>query len=742
MNKRALTALVIFSICAHFAPRTAHATGVPIGGFLPMVGIGLTDEFQDDFTFFAEPSNSPGGSFLGHGGTPFYDVALLDTGAAVSLLTTQAFNDFNVDGPYPGEPDGFRGTEQIQIGGATGILFARIEDPLGLYATGLQNRTGSAPLTLNNTAMRGQTNTSMITIPAESDLPNVLGLTYASQYATYIRSDQPQIFSLNGKTVRTPYIDFLPLGSGGQGITRRAPLTLNPGASFQTPPFWFFNNDFDIDNPHENPSQPTVIQGAMFLNVNVANEGESLNNFQFFFDTGADVTVVSELNAARLGFDVQLDTPDFTVAVVGSGGTNLEVPGFFCDSFTIQAIGGNITLNNVPIIVLDVTNPASPGNVVDGIVGTNLLAGRNVVIDPNPSLGGGGVGPSLYISDPITTQKNWTSTAASGTFATGGNWNGGAAPTNLGIANVRHVSGGDQIAAVGANASVWELNVSGSASQTMTLQVNSGVTVATFSGINIENNGVVDLQNGTLDTQFVEIIGGMLRGAGHINTGSGPIPGQVENRGGTVAPGINGVGTLEIAGRFASDADGTLQIDLGGLAASQYDRLLVEGGVALAGTLSISLANLGGGTFAPAAGDAFTIITATDGISGAFDALVGPAGYKWLVDYSDDAVTLFVGISGDYNSDGRVDAADYSEWRDLLGSTGTGLAADGDGDGDVDANDYTVWKNNFGQSLSPGTGSTAAVPEPTSWLLLLAALAAIAPVRSSRSLRCGASSCR
>ena len=81
------------------------------------------------------------------------------------------------------------------------------------------------------------------------------------------------------------------------------------------------------------------------------------------------------------------------MAVVGSGGTNLEVPGFFVESFTIQAIGGNITLTNVPVVVLDVTNPADPGNVVDGIVGTNLLAGRNVVIDPKPSLGGGGVGP-------------------------------------------------------------------------------------------------------------------------------------------------------------------------------------------------------------------------------------------------------------------------------------------------------------------------------------------------------------
>lgn len=744
MNKRARTALVIFSICALAAPRAALATGVPIGGFLPMVGIGLTNEFDNNLNTFAVPSQQPGGTLLGHNGTPFFDVALLDTGAAVSLLTAQAFENFNVDGPYPGEPDGFRGTQTIQIGGATGILSARIEDPLGLYATGLQNRTSSAPLTLNTSTMRGQTNTSMITIPAESDLPNVLGLTYASQYATYIRSDQPQIFSLNGKTVRTPSIDFLPRGSGGQGITRRAPLSLNPGASFQQAPFWFYNlAEFNLDKPHENPSQPTVIQGAMFLNVNVANEGESLTNFQFFFDTGADVTVVSELNAARLGFDVALDTPDFTVAVVGSGGINLEVPGFFVESFTIQAIGGNVTLTNVPVVVLDVTNPADPGNVVDGIVGTNLLAGRNIVIDPNPSLGGGGVGPSLYISDPVTTQKNWTATASSGTFATGSNWSGSSAPTNLGVANVRHVAGGNQTAVVAADATVWELNVSGSATQSMTLQVNNGVALTTFSGTNIEAKGIVDLQDGTLDAQFVEIIGGTLRGAGHIKTGSGPIPGQVENRGGTVEPG-NGIGTLEITGRFASDAAGTLKIELGGLtAATQYDQLLVDGGVALDGILHVSLANLGGGAFVPSAGNTFTIITATDGISGTFDSLVAPAGYKWLVDYGVAAVTLMVGISGDYNGDGTVNAADYSLWRDTLGTVGTGLAADGDGDGAVDADDYTVWKNHFGQSLNPGSGSASqAVPEPTCLLMLFAALLAIAPARFASWLRCGAFSCQ
>ena len=82
---------------------------------------------------------------------------------------------------------------------------------------------------MTSAALRGQINTSTMTLPAESDLPNVLGLSFAGQYATRVRNDQPLIFKSNGRTVRTPSIDFLELGSGGQGITRRAPLTLKPG---------------------------------------------------------------------------------------------------------------------------------------------------------------------------------------------------------------------------------------------------------------------------------------------------------------------------------------------------------------------------------------------------------------------------------------------------------------------------------------------------------------------------------
>jgi hypothetical protein len=713
---RILTCGLILAAC-----RSGLATGVPIGGFLPMVGIGLTDEFDDDFNFFPVATSSPsGGTLLGPGGAAHYDVALLDTGAAVSLLTSQAFVDFGLNSASPGESDGYRGTETVGIGGATGVLEADINDPLGLYAGGLQGRSGG-PLFAMSSGLRGQTNTSMITIPPESDLPNVVGLSYASRYATSIRSDQPQIFTHNGKTVRSPSIEFFALGSGGHGITRRAPLSLNPGTSFAQPPGYLPNiENFDLDNPQENPSAPTIIQGGLFLNVNVANETHQINNAQFFFDTGADVSVVSELTAVQLGFDPILDEPDFTVAVIGSGGTKFDVPGFFLDQFTIQAIGGSVTATSVPVVVLDVADPSNPANIVPGIVGTNLLAGRNVVIDPNPALGGGGASPSLYISDPITTQHTWMSTAAAAPWTDGAKWNGGE-PGPLGVANLRSVTNSwQEVNLLGASAA-WEVNVSGnSLTATMNLRVRNGARLTTFSGINIEQFGAIQLVDGDLDAQFVEILGGTLSGTGSIATGSGPVAGQVENRGGIVSPGI-GIGALTISGRFANGENASLNVEItGGTPGTQYDQLVVDGAVNLDGTLNVSLTHpVNGSVFVPALGNAFTIINGAS-VDGEFSTLNLPelaAGRAWLVDYSDSDVALKVTFPGDFDGDFSVDEDDLAVWQAGFGTK-------------YSAADFLNWQRFLGSSLSP----VAAVPEPSGGFLAAIALMGVAVRRCAGEL--------
>lgn len=83
-------------------------------------------------------------------------------------------------------------------------------------------------------------------------------------------------------------------------------------------------------------------------------------------------------------------------------------------------------------------------------------------------------------------------------------------------------------------------------------------------------------------------------------------------------------------------------------------------------------------------------------------------------------------LAGDFNSDGLVDAADYTVWRDNLG-TSNQLGGNGDETGAsagiVDQADYLLWSSNFGQGLPSLAG--VAVPEPAAWFLLMTTLVAV-----------------
>ncbi len=126
------------------------------------------------------------------------------------------------------------------------------------------------------------------------------------------------------------------------------------------------------------------------------------------------------------------------------------------------------------------------------------------------------------------------------------------------------------------------------------------------------------------------------------------------------------------------------------------------------------------GSFTPTAGESFTVLTGAS-VAGMFtnlspssrvDVLNRP-GASFLVSTTSSAVTLSgyaLAIAGDFNSDGVVDAADYTTWRDGLDSIYT-------------AADYEVWREAF--SGGAATSSAASVPEPNAMLVTTAVLLGI-----------------
>jgi hypothetical protein len=92
--------------------------------------------------------------------------------------------------------------------------------------------------------------------------------------------------------------------------------------------------------------------------------------------------------------------------------------------------------------------------------------------------------------------------------------------------------------------------------------------------------------------------------------------------------------------------------------------------------------------------------------------------------------TAVVGVPGDYNNNGNVDAADYVLWRKGVAPLANEVDVTG-GAGVTNAGDYTAWRARFGNPPGSGSGLGAgAVPEPTT--ALLASLAGLAMVASWR----------
>jgi len=115
--------------------------------------------------------------------------------------------------------------------------------------------------------------------------------------------------------------------------------------------------------------------------------------------------------------------------------------------------------------------------------------------------------------------------------------------------------------------------------------------------------------------------------------GGGVISGDVFNSG-VVSPG-NSPGTLTIDGDFTQTASGALDIEIA--SASLLDQLIISGNASLAGTLNV----IPYGGLQLQYGQQFQFLQAGS-ISGSFDSIVTPAGFRGRILEEDSALTLLI----------------------------------------------------------------------------------------------------
>jgi T5SS/PEP-CTERM-associated repeat protein/autotransporter-associated beta strand protein len=303
----------------------------------------------------------------------------------------------------------------------------------------------------------------------------------------------------------------------------------------------------------------------------------------------------------------------------------------------------------------------------------------------------------------------------------------GGAAVSAGIGIIGNQLAGNGTATVDGVGSTWtnsgSLTVGSLGTGTLHIEHGGSVSATALDGV-----GGVNFDGGSLRIMATDAASNTLT----LNAGGGTLDVSTADTTVTVTSNIGGTGgltkvgagTLELTGAntYASDT----RIDAGTLHISQAflsnlaDAYLASGtsfGLNFSGTDLI---------------DSLFI----DGFSkpvGTYGAIGSPAQFPMALFSGTGLLRVStIGVLGDYNDDGIVNAADYTVWRDRLGSA---TSLPNDDTAGVGPDDYDRWKASFGQT--PGAGSSAlnsaAIPEPTTMVLLTLAATASS---SAASLYC------
>ncbi len=431
----------------------------------------------------------------------------------------------------------------------------------------------------------------------------------------------------------------------------------------------------------------------------------SLTGFNSFFRGTVDISGVMTIDSGPNTFTNVANIINYgTDLIVNPGQVVFEAPTnapIVFDTITFNTGQGGITANfntGQPVNVNTLTNlkgtvmGSSPINVANSFVwtGGNFFPGGTV------TLNGSSV---VNVTSSARTMSRHVNNAGNFTMLGGFSMGSGRRITNL-ATGVFDMQGDDTSLSGGEF-----LN------QGMFLR-SSGNVSSDFLFHNFVNTGTVDIQTNRMNMQqssytqtagqtilsggdFLMVLpnapmtidGGMLMGIGMISA-------NVANNGGVTAPGLS-AGELTIMGDYTQGAGATLDIEIGGTNAGEFDVLTVSGTASLAGELLIT--DLAG--FTPLSGDTLVILTAAS-VTGTFDTLTIPSHYAVVYNATDVTIQQIMSSpSPDLNGDGLVDLKDYALFLSCYAGAGqapsagcaAGVDADLDMDGDVDQDDYEIF---------------------------------------------------
>jgi T5SS/PEP-CTERM-associated repeat protein len=404
------------------------------------------------------------------------------------------------------------------------------------------------------------------------------------------------------------------------------------------------------------------------------------------------------VNIDGVDSELSINIQNLSVGRFGTGELNVTNGGALVAPSSAVLLGENIGADGTVRIAganskLDVSS-VHVGYLAAGTVdiesGGQLLAVFEVVVAGNENTSG--------VVTVDGSQSRISVSNENGLLIVGGDGDGSLTISSGAVAQAPDIVLGDGLFATG------EVVVTGAGSQ------------LAGEAIEVGNNGVAALTVADGGVAAAPIIAVNDLSSVH---GDGTLEGDVFNAG-LVAPGTS-PGTLSIDGDYEQLSAGTLAIELG---PASFNQLQITGAATLSGTLEVTVLD----GFAPSGEQFLPILTATVVNNPPFVTELLPTipGVTFDVLYNATAVVLHITaplLTGDYNQNGAVDAADFVVWRENEG-TNNPLPNDPLG-GTIGPAQYNQWRANFGEVASgSGQVENSAVPEASA--LSLSYLAALA----------------